>query len=447
MSTTNDDLTTLAEGLVAYGKKNGASDMEVVVKQGSEFRAKVRDGELETLTEAGSLGLDLRVFVGDKVATASSSDFSKATLTRLVDNAIARAKLGGSDPFSGLPVLEEVKAKAEALDIFDPAMLEMSPEKKIGYAKKAETIGLKQKGVTKSLGATFITVDSSRTLVNSKGFSDSYRGTVGIAVAGFQAGEGDNLFQDYWFEGGTTLAKLPEPEVVAIKAAERVTRLVGARKVETQNAPVVFEPRVTASLLLGLLSESVDGAAISRKQSFLVDKIGEKVASDKVTIIDDGLLRGGLGTAPFDSEGVPCRKTTVIGDGVLESYLLDTYYARKLKMKSTGNADGATNLYWAAGGSKPEDIIKSVDKGLLLTGTLGLGTDATTGDISIGAFGLWIEKGEVAFPVAEITISANLADILKGVEMVGNDLRFLDDTNGPTVKVAEMTIGGTTAKG
>jgi PmbA protein len=447
MSTNNDNLTELAEGLVAYGKKNGASEVEVVINQGSEFRAKVRDGGLETLTEAGSHGLGLRVFVGDKVATASSSDFSKATLTHLIDNAIARAKLGGSDPFAGLPALEKVAAKADALDIFDPAILELSPEKKIGYAKKAEAIGLKHKGVTKSLGATFISADTSRILVNSKGFSDHYRGTVGFAVAGFQAGEGDNLFQDFWFEGGTSLTKLPDPEVVATKAAERVTRLVGARKVETQNVPVVFEPRVTASLLLGLLSESVGGAAISRKQSFLVDKIGEKVASDNVTIVDDGLLSGGLGTAPFDSEGVPCRKTTVIGKGVLESYLLNTYYSRKLKMKSTGNADGTTNFYWAAGSSRPEDIIKSVDKGLLLTGTLGLGTDATTGDISIGAFGLWIEKGELAFPVAEITISANLADILQGVEMVGNDLRFLDDTNGPTVKIAEMTVGGTNAKG
>lgn len=447
MSATHENLTKLAERLVAHGKKSGASDIEVVINQGSEFRAKVRDGELETLTEAGSLGVDLRVFVGDKVATASSSDLSSAALTHLIDNAIARAKLGGSDPFAGLPAREEVKVRADALDIFDPAIVEMSPEKKIAYARKVETRGLEHEGVSKSLGATFVTVDSSRTLVNSRGFSDKYRSTVGIAFAGFQAGEGDNLFQDYWFEGGTTLAKLPEPEDLANQAAQRVTRLVGARKVETQNVPVVFEPRVTASLLLGMLSQSVDGATISGKRSFLVDKIGEKIASDKVTIIDDGLLRGGLGTAPFDSEGVPCRKTTVVAKGVLESYLLDTYYARKLAMRSTGNADGTTNLYWAAGDSKPAEIIESVDKGLLLTGTLGLGTDVTTGDISMGAFGLWIENGELAFPVAEITISANLAGILQGVEMVGDDLRFLDDTNGPTVKVAEMTIGGTTAQG
>lgn len=447
MTASNNTMSELAEKLVVYGTKKGASGVEVSIDEGSEFRAAVRDGELETLTEAGSKDLRLRIFVEDKVATASSSDFSESTLTRLVDNAIVRAKLGGEDPYAGLPEAEKVTAKAESLEILDPAILKLSPEKKIAYAKEAEAIGLKQKGVTKSLGSSFVTVDRTRTLVNSVGFSGSYRGTIAYATAYFQAGEGDNLFQDGWFEGGTTLAKLPEPEVLATTAARRVTRLVGARKVETQNVPVVFEPPVTASLLLGFLARCANGAAVSQKQSFLVDKIGGKIASDKVTIIDDGLLPGCLGTAPFDSEGVSCRKTIVVNQGKLESYLLDTYYGRKLKMKSTGNADGTTNFYWAAGNATPEDIVKSVDKGLLLTGTIGQGTDATTGDISIGAFGLWIESGEPAFPVAEVTVSANLGDLLKGVEAVGNDLRFLDDTNGPTVKVAEMTIGGTTAKG
>jgi PmbA protein len=297
-----------------------------------------------------------------------------------------------------------------------------------------------------SLGSRFITNVGTRTLVNSKGFAGSYDGTVVYSVVILQAGEGDNLFQDYWFEGGTQLARLPEPEKVAKIAAERVTRLIGARKVETQTVPVVVEPRVTADLLLGMLAGCVNGQSIARRQSFLADKLGEKIGSDLVTVVDDGLLPGGISTQPFDSEGVPCRKTTLFDKGVLKTYLLDTYYGRKLKLASTGNADGTTNFYLAGGKSSPEQIIKSVEKGLLLTGTIGLGTDVTTGDISMGAFGLWIEKGEVAFPVAEITISANLADILKGIEMVGNDLRFLDGTNGPTVKVAEMTIGGTAKK-
>lgn len=438
--------TDLASSLVEYARKKGAAEAEVVINEGSQFTAIVRNGELETLTEAGSKNLQLRVFVDNKAATASSSDFGKATLTRLVDNAVARAKLSGKDPFAGLPDLEKVTVDVAKLKLVDPAVAAMPPEKKIDYAKKVEAIAVKQKGVQMSLGSRFITNVGTRTLVNSKGFSGSYDGTVAYSVIILQAGEGDNLFQDYWFEGGTQLAKLPEPEVLAKKAAERVTRLIGARKVETQVVPVVVEPAVTAGLLLGMLAGCVSGQTISRRQSFLVDKLGEKIGSDLVTVVDDGLLPGGISTQPFDSEGVPCRTTKVFDKGVLKSYLLDTYYGRKLEMASTGNADGTTNFYMAAGKSTPEEIVKSVDKGLLLTGTIGLGTDVTTGDISMGAFGLWIEKGEVAFPVAEITISANLADILKGIEMVGNDLRFLDSTNGPTVKVAEMTIGGTAKK-
>jgi PmbA protein len=447
MSARNETLMSLGESLVKLGGKKGADQIEVSIDESSQFRAGVRDGDLETLTEAGSKQLQLRVFVDGKSATASSSDFSADTLDRLVGNAVARARLGGKDPFSGLPELEKVTTDAATLGIFDPAILALGPEEKIAYATKAEAIGLAQDKVAKSLGATFVSSAGTTIIANSKGFRGSYQSTLAYATVGFQAGDGDNLFQDSWFEGGRTRAALPEPELLAKTAAHRVTRLIGARKVETQKVPVVLEPPVTASLLLGLLADSISGQAIARKQSFLVDKLGTKVAGDLVTVVDDGLLAGGLGTAPFDSEGVPHRKVPVIEAGVLKGYLLDTYYARKLSLLSTGNAGGPTNLFWAAGESPPERILASVDRGLLLTGTIGFGTDPTTGDISIGAFGLWIEDGAPAFPVAEITISANLADLLTGVEMVGNDLRFRGFANGPTVKVAEMSVGGTTRAG
>jgi PmbA protein len=445
MSTKHENLMDLATSLVEYGRKKGASEIEVSISQGSQFKAAVRDGDLETLTESGPKGLQIRVFVDNKAANASSSDFTKATLTNLVDNAIVRAKLSGTDPFAGVPDLEKVAVESASLRIFDPAIVEMVPEKKIGYAKQAEAIGLRLKGVNKSLGSSFVTNATTRYLANSKGFANSYASTVAYSVVGFEAGEGTNLFQDYWFEGGTTLAKMPEPEVLAKTAANRVTRLIGARKVPTQNVPVVVEPSVAASLLLGLFSGCINGPSIAQRRSFLVDKLGQQIASELVTIVDDGLMPAGFGTVPFDSEGVPSRKNLVVDKGVLKTYLLDTYHSRKLKMPPTGNSDGTTNFFLAAGTSSPEQIISSVDRGLLLTGTIGLGTDPTTGDISMGAFGLWIEKGQIAFPVAEITISANLATILKGIDMVGNDLVFHDQTNAPTIKVAEMTIGGTTA--
>jgi len=442
MSTNQVSLKALAENLVAYGRRQGASEIEVTVAEISRFSVNVREQNVERLTQAGNMDLSLRVFVGGKLATAGSQDLAEATLHRVVDNAIARARLGGADPFAGLPEALPIRVSDDELKVFDPAVLELSPESKIASAMKVEAVGLADKRIKASTGSTFTSVVGSWHLANSKGFSGSFRRTTVACGVGFQAGQGDNLLQDQWYEGATSVAGLPTPETIGRKAAERVTRLIGARKIESQNVPVVFEPPVTSDLLLGLLVLCVLGPSIDRRQSFLVDKLGQKIASDLVTIYDDGLLPGGRGTSAFDAEGVPSRKTLVVDKGVLKSYLLNTYYGRKLKMASTGNADWVTNFYMAKGSSKPADIIKSVDKGLLLTGTIGFGRVPTTGDISTGAIGLWIEKGEVAFPVAEITISGNLADVLKGVEMVGDDLELNDTIVGPTVKVAQMSIGG-----
>jgi len=445
MNAQTKDMRSLAESLVAYGRAKGASEVEVIIQETSRFSVNVREQNVERLTEAGNLDLGLRVFVEGKLATAGSQDMAEESLRRLMDNAIARARLGGADPFAGLPDREPVAVRAEDLKIFDPAILSLTPESKIAAAKKVEAIGLADKRIKVSTGSGFNSVIADLAVANSKGFVGSFKRTFVACGVGFQAGSGDNLLQDGWYESSSSAARLPSPEVIAKKAVERVTRLIGARKVESQNVPVVFEAPVTGNLLLGFLAQCVSGPSLDRRQSFLLDKLGQKIGSDLITIVDDGLLPGGLGTRPFDIEGVPTRKTTVMDRGVLKSYLLNTYYGRKLKLASTGNAGGTNNLYLAKGATPAADIIKSVDKGLLLTGTIGFGLVPTTGDISTGAFGLWIEKGEIAFPVAEITISGNLADVLKGVEMVGDDLELNDTIAGPTVKTAVMSIGGKSA--
>jgi len=445
MNAQTKDLRGLAESLVAYGRGKGASEVEVIVQETSQFSVSVREQNVERLIEAGNFDLGLRVFVEGKLATAGSQDVGEEPLRRLMDNAIARARLGGTDPFAGLPEFQPVTVKAEDLKIYDPAIPALTPESKITAAKKAEAIGLADKRIKVSTGSLYNSIVANITVANSKGFSGSYQRTFVVIGVGFQAGSGDNLLQDGWYEASSSAAGLPAPEAVAKKAVERVTRLIGARKVESQNVPVVFEPSVTGSLLLGFLSQCLSGPALDRRQTFLLDKLGQKIGSDLITIYDDGLLPGGLGTSPFDIEGVPARKTLVMDKGLLKSYILNTYYGRKLKLASTGNAGGTTNFYMAKGATPAADIIKSVDKGLLVTGTIGFGRVPTTGDISTGAFGLWIEKGEIAFPVAEITISGNLADVLKGVEMVGDDLELNDTTAGPTVKTAVMSIGGKSA--
>jgi len=436
-----EHLLHLAEELVAFARKNGATQAEVLVREGTEFSVDLREGEIEKLTEAGAKGLSLRVFVEGKMARATSSDLSKETLHHLVTNAVERAKLSSADPLAGLPEKESLSVDVAALKIFDPALLEMTPEKKIAAARETEAICLADKRVKKSFGSGFQTNLATLYLASSNGFSGSYTRTNCSSSVYLQAGEGTNLFDEGWGDESHSLAGLETPEEIARTAITRVTRLIGGKKVNTQNVPVIFEPPMTSSLL-SFFFNCVNGNSVYLKQSFLAGKVGTKVGNELVTIIDDGLIPGGIGTRPFDSEGVPVRKTVVVDKGTLSSYLMDTYAGRKLGMKSTGNAAGANNLYLAAGTSTPEGIIKSVDRGLLLTGTIGFGLVPTTGDISRGAFGLWIEKGEIAFPVSEITISGNLGQILQGVQMVGNDLKFKDAITGPTIKVAEMTIGG-----
>lgn len=436
-----DNLLKTAEELVSFGRKKGATQIEVSIGQGSEFSLDVREGEVERLVEAGSKGLSLRLFVDGKMARASSSDLSKDTLEKLVENAIERAKLSSADPLAGLPEKEAISVDIEKLKLWDPAILELQPEKKIAAAKEIEKICLADKRVKKSFGASYGTYTGETFLANSNGFSGSYKRTACSSGVYLQAGEEPNLFDEGWNDSSRILAKLESPEEIAKKAIHRVTRLIGGKKVETQNVPVVFESPMTASLL-SFLFNCINGNSIYLKQSFLAGKIGEKVGNDLVTVIDDGLIPGAAGSKPFDGEGVPTRKTVVIENGVLKNYLMDTYAGKKLNMKSTGNSSGANNFYLAPGTSTPEEIIKSVDKGLFLTGTIGFGLVPTTGDISRGAFGLWIEKGELTYPVAEITFSGNLGQLLKGIEMVGNDVKFKDSITGPTIKVAEMTVGG-----
>jgi PmbA protein len=256
--------------------------------------------------------------------------------------------------------------------------------------------------------------------------------------------------RDYWYTAARSPSKLESPEYVGVTAAQRVLRRLNPRKVETQKVPVVFEPRVARSLI-GHIFECVHGEAVYRKASFLAGKLGERVASEKVTVIDDGTLPGLFGTSPFDDEGVPSRRTLIIDRGVLCSYLLNTYTARKLGLKTTGSASrgiagnagvGHGNLYLDRGAATVEEVLRAAGKGLLVTELMGFGFNAVTGDYSRGASGLWIENGEAAYPVAEVTIAAGFSDMLQGIEMVADDLEFRGSVAAPTLLIREMTVSG-----
>lgn len=438
-------LFKLAEDLVNFGKNQGADEIEVSILDGYEFSVDVRFGKIENLVEAGSKALGMRVIKDKKTAFSSSSDLSRNTLEHLVKNAIKRAALASPDEFSGLPSPSSRHTDILSLILFDATIPKLSSKKKIALAIETERIALDDKRITNSHGASLETKEIKTVFANSNGFLQEYDQTVCGLSLGLQAGDTDNRVEDYWFSIKRHYKELESPEVVAKKAVERTIRQINPKKIKTQKVPVIFEPMMT-TWLMEFLFACVSGVSIYQKTSFLVDKLGEKIGNNSVNVIDDGLLPGMLGSRPFDAEGVPCKKTPVIEDGILKNYLCNTYAARKLKLKSTGNSAGTgvnpNNFYLKAGDIPPDRIISSLDRGLILIRTIGHGLNPVTGDISRGAFGLWVEKGEIAYPVSEITISGNLGEILNNIEVIGNDLDFQSSISGPTIRIQELTVAG-----
>ena len=438
-------LRGLAESLVACARGCGADEAEVSVVDGYEFNVDVRKGRIETLIEAGSRSAGLRVIKGKKTAFASSSDLDMGTLKRLVRNAVRRAELGNPDEFAGLAPLSKEKIDAAALDLYDPAIAGLDSKRKIGLALETERIALADKRITNSYGATFASNEVRLVLAMSNGFVGEYEQTYCGLGVGLQAGGTDSRVEDSWSSSKRHFKDLETPEAIARKAVERTVRQLKPRKIRTQNVPVIFEPTQTA-WLMGFLFGCVTGTAVYQKATFLEGKLGERIGNERITVVDDGLMPKELGSHPFDSDGLPSRRTVVVERGILKSYLCNIYAARKLGLPSTGSADGngvgPANFYLEPGKAAAMDIIAGTKKGLLLIRTLGHGLNSVTGDISRGAFGLWIEDGEIAYPVSEVTISGNLGRILEAIEAVGSDLEFLSPVTGPTVKVAEMTVAG-----
>jgi len=440
-----DDLKSLAERFVRFGLACGADEVEVGIGDDIEFGVDVRQGRIENLVEAGSRAMGLRVIKDKKTAYAGSSDLDLGTVETLIRNAVRRAELSSRDEYSGLPERPAPPIDPERLDLFDPEIPSLDPKTKIARAMETEQIAISDRRISNSHGASYDTHEGYSVLASSNGFLGEYRKTYAGLNVSLQAGDTDDLVEDFWFSSKTHLREVASPEDIARTAVARTLRQLKPRKIKTQRVPVIFEPMMTSSLL-GFLFSCLSGTAVYQRSTFLAERLGERIGNEKMTVIDDGLLPRLLGSSPFDSEGEPSRRTVVVENGVLKTFLCNTYAARKIGLRSTGNADGGgigpNNFYLQPGPHSPEEIIRSTRKGLLLIRTLGHGLNPVTGDISRGAFGLWIENGEIAYPVAEITISGNLGELLRNVEMVGNDLEFDGSVCGPTIKVAEMQIAG-----
>jgi PmbA protein len=443
------DLEDIAITVINLAKEKGASDSECTVAEGEEFSVYVRMGEVETLTESGSRGAGVRVLVGKNTGSSYTSDLTEDGIRSMVAAALELATITTEDPFAGLP--EAFGSIDKDLQLYSPTVERLQTTYKISQATEAEAAALAtDPRITNSEGGSFESHLGKHVFANSRGFIGSYRTSSCSMSAVPVARDGASMERDYWFTVARSVAGLEKAAEVGRKAAERTLRRLGARKVQTQKVPIVFEPR-TAKSLLGNLFEAVSGDSIYRNESFLEGKLGEKVASENLTVIDDATIPGLFGSSPFDDEGVPSRRTVVIEKGVLRSYLLNTYTGRKLGMQTTGNASrgltgnagvGHGNFYCEPGSTPAQEIIRSIKNGFYVTELMGDGANMVTGDYSRGAAGLWIENGELTYAVSEVTIAGTFQEMLAGIEKIGADLEFRSSIAAPTILIGEMTVSG-----
>jgi len=460
------DLRQLASDVLARALKAGATDAEAVVYEGDEFSTRVRLGQVETLKESGSRAVGLRVFIASGkancTASTSSSDFSAESIDRLVSGAVTLARITSEDPFAGLPEEGEFGQHDVAAQhlYFDDVNLQ-PPADRIRIARDVEAAAMAfDTRIQNSGGGDFDAATSHKIMMNSRGFTGEYRRSYCGFSAQPIAHDADGKMQrNYWYSNARTTRLLEDPVAIGHEAARRALRRLGARRVPTQQAPVVFSPEIARSII-GDIFDAANGDAIYRHATFFADMLGQRVAGENITVIDDGTLvfdhpgnikTGGFGTSPFDGEGLPTRRTVLVENGILKNYVMNTYTARKLGLASTGNASrslasnpgiGAGNFFLSPGTLTPEQIIGDVKSGLYVTETMGFGVNLVTGDYSQGAAGLWIENGELAYPVEEITIAGNLKDMYQNISAIGNDLTFRSASAAPTLRIEGMMIAG-----
>lgn len=446
-------LTELARGVVKRALAGGADVAEAIARSGSELSTKVRMGEPELVEEAGHRGIGMRIMKDRRVALTSTSDLTPRGLDRFLQDALELCEISQEDPFAG-PADPALIAKGPfpELELYDPAGGEVTAAQAIEIARRAEQAARDfDKRITNSDGATFSRTAGSFALVLSGGFEGGYAGSyASLVVTPVAQDEGGKNRRGHHWTAKRFLAELDPAEEVGREAARRTLRKLGARKVPTCEAPVVFDPDAARSIL-GMMASCIMGSAIWRKSSYLIGRVGTRVASELVTIVDDPLRPRAPGSRPFDGEGLHSRRNVVVNKGLLETYLCDAYAARKLSSAPTGSASrgsgggvgpSTSNFILQPTDASAESILASTERGLYVTEMMGFGFNAVTGDFSRGASGFWIEDGKLAHPVSEVTISLNVDQLWQRIDAVGSDLDLRTSTASPTLRVSAMTIAG-----
>jgi PmbA protein len=443
---------TAARALARLAQASASGD--VVLVESTSHEVRVRGEEIDFVVQARERALGIRALLasgdGTRCATTSTSDLEPEAVDRMVDETLALAHATAPDRSAGLPeggFAEDVPD----LGLHAEGDLDVTVEARIEDARRAERAARAvDPRITNSEGSQASSDFAAIVYGNTAGFLGSYQ-TASHGLYAEPLAEADGSKQrDYWMTASRRLDALEDPASVGRRAALRALRKLGARPVKTCHVPVVFD-ELCARGLLAQLAGLVSGYAVYRHQSCWADRLGEQVASELVTVVDDGRVPGGLGSKPFDGEGLPTRRKCVIERGRLETWLLDTYSGRKLGMASTGNASrgvgsgpgvGSTNLWIEPGADTLDEIIAATERGLLVTELMGMGFNPVTGDYSRGAAGLWIEGGEIAYPVEEITIAGNVNEMLRGIDRVGSELLWLGSVASPALRIERMTVAG-----
>jgi PmbA protein len=440
-------LTDLAERLVAAAKRAGADAADAVAVRGASLSVEVRDGAVEESLRSEGDDVGLRVLVGKKQAVVSTNDIKGDGLDALAERAVAMARAAPEDPFAGLANSELLARNFPALDLLDPDMPSVEVLEK--RAHEAEAAALAVTGVTKSGGASASSGIGGLVLVTSHGFHGATLSSSHSISMSAIAGNGTGMETDYDFTSKLHASDLESAQKIGRSAGERAVKRLNPRKVASRRVPVVFDTRISGSIV-GHLASAANGSAIARKTSFLKEKRGEQIFARGIDIVDDPLRKRGLRSRPFDAEGVGARVQKIVEDGVLKTWLLDSATARELNLHTTGHAQrgvsstpspGPTNLHLTPGSKTAEELIGEIKDGFFVTGLIGMGVNMVSGDYSRGASGFWIENGELTYAVSEVTIAGQLLEMFRSLEPA-NDLTFRYGTNAPTVRLEGLTVAG-----
>ncbi|MBZ2207829.1 metalloprotease PmbA [Massilia soli] len=441
---TQDQLQQLARDVLGFAKEQGGTDAAVEISEGSGLSVSVRRGKIETIEQNKDKGMGVTVYIGQKRGNASTSDFSPAALRATVEAAYNIARFTAEDDCAGLADEDMLEKNPRDLRLCYP--WQISAEEAVVIAQRAESAAFEvDPRVTNSEGASVYVQQSHFVSANSRGFAGGYpfsRHTLSVAPI---AGKGAKMQRDDWYTSVRDPKNMAKPEAVGRYAAERALARLNARKLDTRTCPVLFEAPLAAGLL-GSFVQATSGGALYRKSTFLLDSLGQSIFPSHIQVLEDPHVIGGVGSAPFDEEGVRTVRRNVVENGVLQGYFLSSYSARKLGMKTTGNAGGSHNLSLTSSHTKKADdfagMLRKMDRGLLVTELMGQGTNYVTGDYSRGASGYWVENGVIQYPVEEITIAGNMKDMFQAIVAIGNDVLTRGNKSTGSILIEKMVIAG-----